>query len=102
MSRPAGAMSEFGGARDHAIAAGTARKPRVYLECTTTYASRYNTGIQRTVRSIVGAALGLPGPWVCLPVIFNGRYFEVIDRLPPAHHADSSVAPSGIEKLRRA
>lgn len=103
MSGPADATSGFGGgARDHEIAAGSARKPRVYLECTTTYASRYNTGIQRTVRSIVDAALGLPGPWVCVPIIFNGRYFEAIDRLPTPRRADSSVAPSGIEKLRRA
>jgi len=88
-------------ARDHATA-GSARKPRVFLECTTTNASRYNTGIQRTVRSIVNAALGLPGDWVCVPVIFNGRYFEAIDRLPAPRRADSSVAPSGIEKFRRA
>ena len=103
MSGPADATSRFGGgARDHEIAAGSARKPRVYLECTTTYASRYNTGIQRTVRSIVDAALGLPGPWVCVPIIFNGRYFEAIDRLPAPRSAPSSVALSGIEKLRRA
>ena len=82
--------------------AGGARKPRVYLECTTTYASRYNTGIQRTVRSIVAAAASLPGPWLCVPIIYNGRYFETIAGLPAPRRADSAVAPSGVEKLRRA
>jgi alpha-1,2-rhamnosyltransferase len=102
MSDSADATSQFGGARDHATSMSSARKPRVYLECTTTYASGYNTGIQRTVRSIVGAALHLPGHWVCVPIIFNGRYFEAIDRLPAPRRADSSVAPNDIEKLRRA
>jgi len=102
MSDSADATSQFGGARDNATSTGSARKRRVYLECTTTNASRYNTGIQRTVRSIVDAALRLPGYWVCVPIIFNGRYFEAIDRLPEPRHADSSVASSGIEKLRRA
>src|SRR6185437_2361692 len=102
MSDPADATSGFGGARDQAIAPEVARKPRVYLECTTTNASRYNTGIQRTVRSIIDAAVHLPGSWVCIPIIFNGRYFEAIDRLPTPRRTDSSVAPSGIEKLRRA
>ncbi|MEO8564968.1 MAG: glycosyltransferase family 1 protein [Betaproteobacteria bacterium] len=102
MSGPADATSGFGGARDHATATWSARKPRVYLECTTTYASKYNTGIQRTVRSIVDAALHLPGHWVCVPIIFNGRYFEAIDRLPAPRRADLSVAYGGIENLRRA
>ncbi len=101
MSRPADATSESGGgARDYAIAATRTRSPRVYLECTTTYASRYNTGIQRTVRSIVEAALALRGPSLCLPVIFNGRYIEAIDRLPALRRA--AAAPSGVETLRRA
>jgi glycosyltransferase involved in cell wall biosynthesis len=101
MSDSADATLQFGGARDHATSMASS-KPRVYLECTTTNASRYNTGIQRTVRSIVDAALSLPGPWVCVPIIFNGRHFEAIDRLPAPRRADSSVAPNGIEKLRRA
>ncbi len=92
MSGPADATSESGGA---------ARKPRVYLECTTTYASRYNTGIQRTVRSIMEAAIALDGPWRCVPVIFNGRYFQAIDRLPAPRHVDSAATPSGVETLRR-
>jgi alpha-1,2-rhamnosyltransferase len=102
MSDPADATSQFAGARDYASSTGSARKPRVYLECTTTYASGYNTGIQRTVRSIVNAALGLSGPWLCVPIIFNGRYFEAVHRLPVPLRAHSSVAPSGIERMRRA
>lgn len=102
MSDAADATSGFGAARDHAATTGVGPKPRVYLECTTTNATRYNTGIQRTVRSIVDAALHLPGPWICIPIIFNGRYFEAIDHLPAPRRADSSVGRSGIEKLRRA
>jgi alpha-1,2-rhamnosyltransferase len=103
MSGTADATSKFGGGtRGYRIDTESARKPCVYLECTTTFASRYNTGIQRTVRSIVNAACGLPGPWVCRPIVFNGRYFEVIDRLPAPRRSVSSVAPSGTERLRRA
>ena len=101
MSDSADATSQRDGARDDATTIGVARRPRVYLECTTTYGSKYKTGIQRTVRSIVNAAVGLPGPWVCVPIIFNGRYFEAVDRLPAPRRADPG-APSGIEKLRRA
>ena len=93
MSGPADATSESGGA---------ARKPRVYLECTTTYASRYNTGIQRTVRSIIEAAIALDGPWRCLPVVFNGRYFEAIDRLPAPRRAHPATRSNRIDTLRQA
>jgi O-antigen biosynthesis alpha-1,2-rhamnosyltransferase len=103
MSGTADPTPEFGGgARNDRINAVSARKPHVYLEFTTTYGSGYNTGIQRTVRSIVDAALSLPGPWVCVPIIFNGRYFEAIDPLPAPRRSDSSRAPRGIERLRRA
>lgn len=87
---------------DRTIDAGAARQPRVYLECTATYGSRYNTGIQRTVRSIVNAALTLRGPWLCVPIVFNGRYFAAIDALPAPRPPSSTAAPSGVDRLRRA
>ena len=98
------APGSSGDARDRAIGDGRSGAPRVYLECTTTYTSRYNTGIQRTVRSIVGAASGLPGPWHCVPIIHNGRYFQTIDRLAVTGRANSGApfAASGIESLRHA
>src|SRR5690348_13052982 len=93
-----------GGARDRAVGDGRPGMGRVYLECTTTHASRYNTGIQRTVRSIVSAASRLSGPWSCAPIIYNGRYFQTIDRLAVTGAADSAVpgTVSGVESLRYA
>ena len=93
-----------GDAPDAATSPAKAGPPRVYLECTTTYGSRYHTGIQRTVRSIVGAAQDVPGPWVCVPIIFNGRFFEAIDRLPtlPRNDAAAPAPTSGVDALRRA
>ena len=73
---------------------------RIFLECTSTHASRYNTGIQRAVRNLVNASLAIAS---CTPVVYNGRYFETIDELP-------YQAPSGrgeersfaIDRMRRA
>lgn len=89
---------------DTASSAARARPTRVYLECTMTYASRHHTGIQRTVRSIVGAAQAVPGPWICVPIIHNGRFFQAIDRLPalPRDDAAAGAAPGGVDTLRRA
>lgn len=55
---------------------------RVFLECTNTRTSRYNTGIQRAVRNLVNASLTTQGPWVCSAVIYNGRYFESTGFIP--------------------
>ncbi len=63
-------MSGEGGAR------------RVFLECTSTLASRYNTGIQRAGRNLVNAALVAAGPWTCTAIVYNGRHFAAIDGLP--------------------
>lgn len=79
------------------------RSPRVYLECTTTCASRYRTGIQRTVRGIVNAAQNLAGPSTCVPVVYNGRFLEAVDRIPAPSTKDmAGTAPNAIEPLRRA
>ena len=77
--------------------------PRVYLECTTTVASRYRTGIQRMVRGIVEAALTTPGPWTCVPIVYNGRFFETVDRLPaPQTDGARPAGANAIDVLRRA
>jgi glycosyltransferase involved in cell wall biosynthesis len=55
---------------------------RVFLECTSTRTSRYNTGIQRAVRNLVNASLTTPGPWICSAIIYNGRYFEPTGFIP--------------------
>jgi glycosyltransferase involved in cell wall biosynthesis len=74
---------------------------RVFLECTSTLASRYNTGIQRAGRNLVNAALSAPGPWTCRAIVYNGRYFTVIDGLPP-QAPRSSGRPSATDRLRDA
>ena len=55
---------------------------RVFLECTSTRESRYNTGIQRAGRNLVNESVGVPGPWRCTPIFYNGRHLEEVDELP--------------------
>ncbi|MEO8740563.1 MAG: glycosyltransferase family 1 protein [Casimicrobiaceae bacterium] len=78
--------------------AGGAR--RVFLECTSTLASRYNTGIQRAGRNLVNAALVAAGPWWCTAIVYNGRHFTAIDGLPQQAPPASGRA-SAIDRLRR-
>jgi alpha-1,2-rhamnosyltransferase len=59
-----------------------AGRRRIFLECTSTRRSRYNTGIQRAVRNLVNASLTTPGPWICSAIIYNGRYFEPTGFIP--------------------
>lgn len=81
---------------------GAARARRIFLECTSTHASRYNTGIQRAVRNLVTASLATPGAWKCTAVIFNGRYLEPVDGLPaPGCDARLNDRPSTTDTLRR-
>ncbi len=56
------------------------------------------------MRSIVDAAPGVPGPWRCVPIVYNGRYFEAIDRLPAPRDSNAAAVPAsnGIESLRHA
>src|SRR6266567_1987751 len=61
---------------------GRADGPRVFLECTSTFFSRYNSGIQRASRNLVDAALAQRGSWACSAIVYNGRYFVAIDELP--------------------
>ena len=74
---------------------------RVFLECTSSSASRYNTGIQRAGRNLVNASLVAAGPWSCTAIVYNGRYFEAIDGLP-ARAAAASTTPTVVARLRRA
>ena len=78
---------------------GVAR--RVFVECTSTHASRYNTGIQRASRNLVNASLGAAGPWSSTAIVHNGRFFEAIDGLPPLA-APASTKLATVDRLRRA
>ena len=77
---------------------------RYFIECTYTYHTKLNTGIQRVVRNIVRCAphCGLPGEFV--PVIFQRNSFFALDGpIPYPHHADAGGPPmNGRERLRRA
>jgi alpha-1,2-rhamnosyltransferase len=70
---------------------------RVWLECTSTRTSRYNTGIQRAGRNLVNASLSVARPRLCSAVFYNGRFLEAIDSLPKA----AIIRRSGIDMLRR-
>jgi O-antigen biosynthesis alpha-1,2-rhamnosyltransferase len=76
---------------------------RVFLECTSTHASRYNTGIQRAVRNLVRASMAIDGPWICVPVVYNGRYLEPIAGLAEPNEVRGDVAPetNPVDRLRR-
>jgi O-antigen biosynthesis alpha-1,2-rhamnosyltransferase len=67
---------------------------RVFLECTNTRTSRYNTGIQRAVRNLVNASLTTPGPWICSAIVYNGRYFE------PTGFISARDEPEGVTRQR--
>lgn len=84
-------------------ARGRVRAHRVFLECTSTHASRYNTGIQRAVRNLVRVSIDIDGPWTCVPVIYNGRYLEPIRALTEPHHDPEQAGPkaSVVDRLRR-
>ena len=71
---------------------------RVWLECTSTRASRYNTGIQRAGRNLVNASLSVARPGQCKAVFYNGRFLEAIDSLP---QAATGSWRSGIDLLRQ-
>lgn len=76
---------------------------RVFLECTSTHASHYNTGIQRAVRNLVRASMAVDGPWTCIPVIHNGRYLEPIAGLAESggNPAGSVTRTSPVDRLRQ-
>jgi O-antigen biosynthesis alpha-1,2-rhamnosyltransferase len=69
---------------------------RVWLECTSTYSSRYNTGIQRASKSLIDASRDLRPQ--CVPIIHNGRFFEAIDGFPGVATASTR---SATDVLRR-
>lgn len=48
---------------------------KFFIECTQTYHTRFNSGIQRVVRSIVRSSLAPDNPHVAIPVIFEGKRF---------------------------
>jgi O-antigen biosynthesis alpha-1,2-rhamnosyltransferase len=74
---------------------------RVFLECTSTRASRYNTGIQRAGRNLVNASLAAAGPWSCTAIVHNGRHFEAIKGLP-MRAASAASTPTVVDRLRGA
>jgi alpha-1,2-rhamnosyltransferase len=78
-------------------------RDRVFLECTSTHASRYNTGIQRAVRNLVRASMAMEGSWTCVPVVYNGRYLEPIEGLAEPNEDSGDVGPQAnlVHRLRR-
>ena len=75
---------------------------RIYIDCTETDRVGANTGIQRTVRSIVAAAVVEPDG-LAVPVRFDGRAFVALD----ATSADALIRPVARgralhERVRRA
>lgn len=65
---------------------------KYFIECTQTFHSEFNSGIQRVVRSIVGAAMTLDGPHDMIPVVFEAGAFYGIDdsiRYPAARPVDT-------------
>ena len=73
----------------------------MFLECTSTLESRYNTGIQRAGRNLVNQSLAVAGPWACTPIFYNGRHFQEIDDLPLRAAAGEQQAGAK-DLLRRA
>lgn len=67
---------------------------KYFIECTQTYRSESNSGIQRVVRSIVGAAMDIKCAHPMVPVIFEGRHFYSIEqriRYPESMASTGSV-----------
>ena len=52
--------------------------PRLFIDCTHTWHSRSNTGIQRVVRNLATYARGTVAGVVCQPVIWAGVGFVPI------------------------
>ena len=79
------------------------RRPRVYFECTNTFSSTLDTGIQRAVRGIIDAAQASTGRWQCIPVIYDGRFLTTIDRLPTLRAADPTTIGNRriVDRLRQ-
>ena len=80
------------------------RRPRLLIECTTTYNNGINTGIQRVVRNILRHAMsvGARHGFEVVPVIFQYNRFvpvEVTDLLSGRNaHAPSCDAAAPVEK----
>lgn len=52
---------------------------KYFIECTQTYRSASNSGIQRVVRSIVSAAMEIEAEHAMVPVIFEAHHFYRIE-----------------------
>ena len=80
----------FRGERLRQHKAGKQRTMKVFLECTHTYRSTNNTGIQRVVRSIVNESLNtsLPDDCECIPVVQRRSTYRVVRKV---RHPDSTI-----------
>lgn len=56
---------------------------KFFIECTNTYRTHHNSGIQRVVRSLVKSAFASDESAVCVPVIYSKRKFVGIKALIP-------------------
>lgn len=75
--------------------AGPLARPRLFVDCTETLRLGAATGIQRVVRSIVGAAGAAEQGVECVPVRYDGRRFVRLEPLLRAILAEerTSAAP---------
>ena len=65
--------------------------PKIYLDCSATYRSTNNTGIQRVVRNLANESkkLALPAGTQCIPVVRHRQCFRAIEQVPnPAQKRD--------------
>ncbi len=92
------ASSDIAPRANATMSAGTdTRSPRVYLECTKTYASRYNTGIQRDGAQHRRSGVSLRGPWLCCLSFTTGAISKPSTGLPAPRAAAATI---GIDDRR--
>lgn len=67
---------------------------KYYVECTHTYHTKLNSGIQRVVRNIVRSSAAMDLADRVVPVVFEGGDFFAIDKEIPYPVATHAAAPS--------
>ena len=73
---------------------------KYYVECTHTYHTKLNSGIQRVVRNIVRSSAAMDLADSVVPVVFEGGDFFAIDKEIP--YPESVHAPASAPVLRNA
>lgn len=75
---------------------------KYFIECTHTYHTRMNSGIQRVVRNIVRASASSDVADEIVPVIFEGDRFSAVDKHIPYPSAGDQAPRRAKGKLARA